>query len=137
MISRAVLVDSNLIFDVVESDPVWSSWAQRVLSTYAPKFINPIIFAELCYRRGSVHEVELMLEDFETAYSEMPREALYLASQAYKKYKQRGGAKLAPLPDFFIGAHAQAAGWALLTRDAKRYRTYFPEVMIISPESAS
>jgi predicted nucleic acid-binding protein len=133
MSTQTVLLDSNIIFDIVELDPVWSPWAERALSLHQHKFINPIIFAELCYRRGSAQEVDLLLEEFETKYAELSKEALYLASQAYKKYKLRGGTKSAPLPDFFIGAHALAEGWALLTRDPGRYRTYFPDVEIISP----
>ena len=40
------------------------------------------------------------------------------------------------MPDFYIGAHAAIAGYRLLTRDVRRYRTYFPTIEIIAPALA-
>jgi predicted nucleic acid-binding protein len=49
------------------------------------------------------------------------------------KYRRSGGAKTSPLPDFYIGAHAEVDGHTLVTRDAARYRTCFPNVVLIAP----
>lgn len=95
--------------------------------------MNPIIFAELCYQRTSSDEVNELLEELSVGYEELPRSALYLASQAYCLYCRLGGTKSAPLPDFFIGAHAVASGVPIVTRDVKRYQTYFPTVKLICP----
>ena len=130
----AVLVDTSVIADVIYKDPVWAPWAADQLTAYAgASRINPIIYSELCYHAIGIGEVDQLVLNFGFQFDELPKEALFLASQAYRTYKQRGGTKTAPLPDFFIGAHAQALGIPILTRDAGRYSSYFPGVQLICP----
>jgi predicted nucleic acid-binding protein len=105
-----VLVDSNVIIDIIGRDPIWESWSISTLSQYEGVFVNPLVFAELCYLKPSVLDVEAVLLSLDLGYEELPRDALYLAAQAYKVYRTRGGTKNSPLPDFFIGAHAAAIG---------------------------
>ena len=129
-----VLVDTNVIADVIYKDPVWASRAAAQLATYAgATCINPIIYCELCYHASGVEAVDELVKSFDFRFEELPRPALFLASQAYRVYRQRGGTKTAPLPDFFIGAHAQVLGIPILTRDAGRYISYFPSVQLICP----
>ena len=129
-----VLVDTNVIADVLHGDPVWADWSHAQLTRHAGDLlINPMIYAELCYRTTSPDEVEQVITSLGVRYTELPRTALFIAAQAYRAYRQRGGAKSAPLPDFFIGAHAAAANLTLLTRDRSRYTTYFPSVPLINP----
>jgi predicted nucleic acid-binding protein len=64
----------------------------------------------------------------------LPYEAAFLAGKAFLRYRRAGGTRTAPLPDFLIGAHAAVAGHRVLTRDAVRYRTYFPSVALIAPD---
>ncbi len=128
-----VLVDSNIIIDIVRRDPVWVDWSVDTLSQFKDARINPIIYAELCYQQTSPDDVDDMLETIELGYSELPREALFLASQAFRKYRETGGTKTSPLADFFIGAHAAALGVPIITRDPTRYRNYFPMITLITP----
>ncbi|WP_367874414.1 type II toxin-antitoxin system VapC family toxin [Luteolibacter sp. Populi] len=129
-----VLVDTNVILDVTDGDPLWLEWsAERMISLTRKLVINPIIYTELCHQAGQIDEVEAMIPSLGLLYHELPKESLFLASQAYRTYRSRGGLKTAPLADFFIGAHAQAGGFQLLTRDVNRYRTYFPGVPLIHP----
>lgn len=128
-----ILVDSNIIIDIVSQDVAWAEWSLDKLSSYASPMINPMIFAELCYQKTSADEVDELLEALGLNYEELPKEALFLASRAYKYYRQQRGRKTSPLPDFFIGAHAQAIGVPLLTRDKARYQTYFPNVELVCP----
>ena len=95
--------------------------------------INPIIYAEVSVRFDTIEEVEEVLppEYFERA--QLPWEAAFLAGKAFEWHRRRGGLKRSPLPDFYIGAHAAVAGMTLLTRDARRYRAYFPKLRIIAP----
>lgn len=130
------LVDSNVILDIVQNDPVWGAWSDAAVIRHQSErlFVNPIIYAELCAGAPTRFVVDAVLSRLRLEYAELPREALFLASKAFLQYRQRGGTKTAPLPDFFIGAHAAAAGFSLLTRDAARYQTYFPSVHLICPE---
>ena len=130
---KFVLVDSNIIIDIVRNDPNWADWSVDTLSLFKDARINSIIYAELCYPKSTPDDVDELLEKLELGYSELPREALYLASQAFRKYREAGGIKTSPLPDFFIGAHAAALDIPLITRDPTRYKNYFPMIKLISP----
>lgn len=130
---NSILVDSNVIIDVIRDDPQWASWSMAAMAAADTMLINPIIFAELCYQQTSAKEVEQLMKVIGLGYAEMPRESLFLASQAFRSCRSRGGTRTAPLSDFFIGAHAQVEGLTLLTWDRTRYETYFPSVALICP----
>jgi predicted nucleic acid-binding protein len=130
------LVDSNVILDLVTNDPTWGQWSADALSRAADEStlaINPIIFAEVSIGFATVEELEHLLPPQEFGRLELPYEAAFLAGKAFLAYRRRGGRKSAPLADFYIGAHAAVAGLRLLTRDAGRYRTYFPKLEVIAP----
>lgn len=130
----SVLVDTNVISAVIHQDPVWSGWSSAQFVQHAGDLVvNPFIFAELCCRATSAAEVDRIIRTLGLGFEELSQEALYLAAQAFVTYRRHGGGKTAPLPDFFIGAHAQAGGHTLLTRDKGRYQTYFPTGTLICP----
>ena len=132
-----LLVDSNVILDVAGNDPGWANWSQARLDAASLRhalLINPVIYAELSIAYRRIEELEDMLLKGEFRVEPIPREALFLAGKVYVQYRQRGGAKAGVLPDIFIGAHAAVAGIPLLTRDARRYRTYFPKLELVSPD---
>jgi predicted nucleic acid-binding protein len=133
----AILVDSNVLLDIFTKDPVWFQWSSDALASRESSdnfVINPVIYSEVSigFQRMSDLEAVLPLERFRR--EKLPWEAAFLAGKCFLEYRRRGGAKRSPLPDFFIGAHASVMNWFLMTRDAARYRTYFPELMLISPE---
>ncbi len=131
-----VLVDSSVILDVFENDPVWADCSEAALATYAnqlPLFINPVIYAEVSIGFQRIEELEEAIAGCGLRMLPMPKEALFLAGKAFLKYRRRKGSKASPLPDFFIGAHAAVEGLLLLTRDVKRIKTYFPTVKTVSP----
>lgn len=135
-----VLIDTNIVLDIWTDDPAWSAWStQAILDAEAsgPLAVNPIIYAELCYEAQSEAHVEQALDRARIRRLQLPYSAAWPAARAFEIYRERGGARTSPLPDFFIGAHAQVEGMALLTRDASRYRTYFPEVRLITPTQRS
>jgi len=133
----ATLVDSNVLIDVVVQDEQWAAWSIEALIEAldaGPVFVDQVVFAEVSigYRTAEACQEALAVQGIERV--PIPWPAAFLAGRAFAAYRDRGGAKLAPLPDFFIGAHAAVAGLRLLTRDASRYRTYFPTVELIAPE---
>jgi len=131
----AVIIDSNVILDIVNDDPLWADWSDAQVTKHQSSglVVNPMFYAELCAGANAASEVDDVLVQLKLEYRELTRETLYLAAKAFLQYRKRGGAKTSPLPDFFIGAHAQALGIPILTRDQKRYKTYFPSVPLICP----
>lgn len=133
----AVLVDSNVLLDLMTEDAHWFAWSANAIhqaTDTSRLIINPIIYAEVSVRYSRIEDLEAALPRTFFEREPVPYEAAFLAGKAFAAYRQRGGAKHAPLPDFFIGAHAAVAGYALLTRDVARYRTYFPRLVLIAPE---
>ena len=130
-----VIIDTNIILDCLQEDSQWAEWSATQMSRYSPDglLINPLIYSELCVPEESHQTIDTILEIFDLNYVEIPRNALFLAAKAFIQYRKRGGTKTAPLPDFFIGAHAQSSGYSIMTRDKGRYSTYFPEVPLIMP----
>jgi predicted nucleic acid-binding protein len=136
VVSSGTLVDTNVLFDFLSEDAEWFDWSAAMLSDAAergPIVINPVIYAELSVRYDRVEDVDLALPSDYFVRTQMPWDAAFLAAKCFARYRRRGGRAAAPLPDFFIGAHAAVAGLALLTRDARRYRTYFPRLRLIAP----
>jgi predicted nucleic acid-binding protein len=132
----ATLVDSNVLLDVARDDPVWAGWSEDALAWAAdegPLLINPIIYAEVSASYETVEEVDAALDGTVFLRAEVPWPAAFLAGRCHVTYRRRGGARIRTLPDFFIGAHAAVLGLRLLTRDAARYRSYFPTVELIAP----
>ena len=130
------LVDTNVLLDILTADPVWADWSSAALDTAATRgrvWINDVVYAELAVRIDTVEALDAILDEAGLDLAPMPRPALFLAAKAFLNYRTAGGVRTGVLPDFFIGAHAAIAGWSLLTRDAVRYRTYFPSVDLITP----
>lgn len=131
-----ILVDTNVLLDLYKSDPVWMPWSLRQLlslRTDPGLAVNFVVYAELTGHPSEPSHVDEFLESLGITLADIPRPAARLAGEAFRTYRQRGGTRTGVLPDFFIGAHAVAKGWTLLTRDAGRYRTYFPDIELICP----
>jgi predicted nucleic acid-binding protein len=132
----AVLIDSNVLLDLMTEDPRWFSWSAKALANAAETLrlvINPIIYAEVSIRYSRIEDLNAALPKAMIDREPIPYEAAFLAGKAFRVYRRRGGTKRSTLPDFFVGAHASVAGYSLLTRDATRYRTYFPKLPLIAP----
>jgi predicted nucleic acid-binding protein len=131
-----LLVDTNVLVDVLQDDPQWADWSISQLRAQASihqLVINPIIYAEMSLSFLTLEGLDSAVSTLALELREIPRPALFLAAKAYAQYRKRGGSKLQVLPDFFIGAHAAVEGWPLLTRDASRFKTYFPTLEVVAP----
>ena len=132
------LIDTNVLLDVATDDPVWADWSIRQLDAAAakgPLVINDVVYAELSVGFERIEDLDALLDEAGVGLEEIPREALFLAGKAFRRYRAAGGARMGVLPDFFIGAHAAVLGLPLLTRDVKRYRTHFPSVVLVAPDT--
>jgi len=131
-----ILVDTNVLLDLVTDDPLWAGWSQRQLDLAAAQdqlAVNDIVYAELSIGYERMEELDAMIRRAGMANAAMPRPALFLAGKAFQRYRSAGSRRTGVLPDFFIGAHAVIAGAVLITRDAARYRSYFPGIMLVAP----
>lgn len=131
------LIDSNVLLDVATEDPDWYQWSSTALSAAArkaPLLINPLIYAEVSANYDTIEELDNALPERLFRRLPLPYHAGFLAARAFLAYRSRGGERRSPLPDFHIGAHAAVDRLTLVTRDAPRYRTYFPSVELIAPE---
>ena len=132
------LVDSNVLLDIFTRDPKWWEWSMMRLEEAAlrgPLLINDVIYAETSVRFRRIEDFDAALDKTGVSFAPLPRSALFLAGKAFAQYRSSGGIRAGVLPDFFIGAHAMAASLPLLTRDARRYRGYFPAAELIAPAS--
>jgi predicted nucleic acid-binding protein len=130
-----ILVDSNVLLDVLGKDPAWFGWSSTALNQASQStklMINPVIYAEVSINFRSIEEIDAALPS-SLMREQIPFDAAFLAGKAFLTYRRQGGSKSSPLPDFFIGAHAIVAGYALLTRDPKSFRSYFPGLELIAP----
>ena len=133
---RPVLVDSNVILDVVQEESRWTAWSTGAIEWFADQVglvINPIIYAEVSIGYRRIEEVETILPVDIYRREALPYEAVFLAGKAFLTYRRSGGERTSPLPDFYIGAHAAVRGYRLLTRDTRRFGSYFPTVELIAP----
>lgn len=130
------LIDTNVLFDFLSEDAEWFDWSAAMLSEAAergPIVINPIVYAEVSVRYDRIEDVEQALSAEYFIRAPLPWEAAFVAAKCFERYRRRGGRRHSALPDFFIGAHTAVAGLTLLTRDPRRYRTYFPKLKLIAP----
>ncbi len=133
----ATLVDANVLLDVATADPKWAEWSLNALEGAAlqgPVLINALVYAEFSVGYKRIEDAERLLGESGVEMIEIPREALFLAGKAFQRYRRGGGRRTGVLPDFFIGAHAAVAGLALVSRDKRRFRQYFPTLQLIAPE---
>ncbi len=136
----AVLVDANVLLDVMTQDARWLAWSAEAIERAADRHrlvINPVIYAAVSIRYSRIEDLDAALPKAMFDREPIPYDAAFLAGKVFFAYRRRGGTRSVPLPDFFIGAHAAVAGYSLMTRDAARYRTYFPKLSLIAPNVTS
>lgn len=130
------LIDANVLLDIATADPTWMTWSQEQVRAAAGRgavYVNPIIYAELAPAFATLQDLDRWLDPSLFQRVPLPYEAAWLAAQAFVKYRKGGGVRIAPLPDFYIGAHAEVERLKLVSRDAVRYKTCFPSVVLVAP----
>lgn len=131
-----ILIDSNILLDIASEDSEWCPWSSEAVAAAGSSSelgINPVIYAEASVRYASPAEFDAAFPEQFFRREPLPYAAAFLAGKAHLAYRSHGGSRVAPLPDFFIGAHAAVSGHRILTRDPRRFRRYFPTVELIAP----
>ena len=134
---NGIFIDSCILLDLFTDDLVWADWSEKILDKYSQTnalYINSIIYTEVSIGFNKIEEVEKAISGLDINVIEIPREALFLAGKAFLKYKRNKGIQKSPLPDFFIEAHASVSKFNLITKDAAKYKTYFPSLKLIHPD---
>ncbi len=134
---NGILIDSCILLDLFTNDPNWGDWSESILDEYSQTntlYINSIIYTEISIGFRKIEELEEAIAQLGVKVLEIPREALFLTGKAFLKYRRNKGTKNAPLPDFFIGAHASVSKFRLITRDIAKYKTYFPQIKLVCPD---
>ena len=133
-----VLVDSNVVLDIADKSSTWHEWSVETLDNLEYEnnlIINSIIYSEISIGYETIEDLATFIACCGFEFTELPKEALFLAGKAFLNYRKNKGTKTNDFPDFFIGAHAAVQGLILLTRDTRRYSTYFPTLKLITPET--
>ena len=137
---NGVLVDSCVLLDLFTNDSNWADWSENILDRYSQTnslYINSIVYTEVSIGFNKIEEVENAINELGIKVLEIPREALFLTGKVFLKYRINKGSKNSPLPDFFIGAHATVSKFELITRDPTKYKTYYPQLTLIQPDSVN
>jgi predicted nucleic acid-binding protein len=133
----STFIDSCVLIDLIENDATWADWSQAQLERAAnrgPMIINVAVYAEIANSFANESELESFVRATGLQLKPIPRAAVWLAAKAHQQYRRSKGTKTTTLPDFFIGAHALSEGLPLLTRDASRFKTYFPGIGVTAPK---
>ena len=136
------LLDTNVLIYASTAGAEYHDWARHtvaaaVASTGAA--INAVSVAEICVGTDQPASEIGRIRSWGVQILDIPSAAAEVCAAAYRTYResrqlQAGGeAPLVPLPDFFIGAHAETMGWPIATADVSRVKTYFPSVRLITP----
>ena len=134
----ATLVDSNILLDVIKNDATWKNWSLRQMMASADQgevLVNTMIYAEVASGFAHDHDLASFLSSIGIDLVDLPWKAAFMAGHKHSQYRRSGGARERTLPDFLIGAHATVKELRLLTRDVQPYRSYFPELDIIAPDT--
>lgn len=135
-----ILIDSNVLIDIFDRDPTWFDWSLANIqqaATGASLFVTPVIVGEVAPRFATLNEFSQVMAGLLIAVEPMSAEAGYHAGVAFQQYRTRRkeGAAKTILADFLIGGQARSMRAGILTRDPRFYRTYFPELTLITPEN--
>ena len=134
--SAGTLVDTNIWVDCMDADSPWHGWAidqLQALSIRAPLHVNVVVYTELLVTGPQVDALDAMLDVYDTQRTPLPWACAGLAAAAFALYRNRGGLKSKPMPDFDIGAHAAVVNLRVLTRDASPYKSHFPRLVVVAP----
>lgn len=132
-------IDTNILLDILVPNEQFYETSTTALQSAAEQgslVISDIVYAELCIQFETQRECDAFLTSNEIRVQALTREAHFLASRAWRTYRQQGGKRTRILADFLIGAHAQKQATRLLSRDRGFYRKLFSSLDLDDPTEA-
>lgn len=131
-------IDTNIFLDILVPSEEFCDASAQALEDAANSgslVICDLVYAELCVHFAAQRECDGFLESSQVRVEPLRREAHFLASRVWRRYRQQGGQRTRILADFLIGAHAQTQATRLLSRDRGFYKKLFPALELIDPAS--
>ena len=137
-----ILFDTSVIIDARDPDSHFHDWAKQQIARAVATdgaAVNTVIVSEASVRVEKREHFARHLENIGLTLLPLPVAAALPAARSYARYLDRLKAEgkpaksKIPLGDFLIGAHAEASGMKLVTRDPARVSVYFPQVELIQP----
>ena len=129
-----IVFDTNVIIDLLEVDAAWQQWSIGKLESAEHPVVTMITLAETAGKFTDLATAQAGFWQLDIAILPLTDDAAFRAGQAFLRYRKAGGKREKILADFLIGAQASSLSAPLVTRDAAIYRTYFPELSLITPE---
>jgi predicted nucleic acid-binding protein len=131
-----ILVDSNVLIDLIEPDGAWRNWSEEaILAAEDSLAVNAVVIAEIARQFRSLDDELSFLDRLGAKRLPITDAAAFHAGKAHADYRASGGRRGGILADFLIGGHATALNATLLTRDKRRFAAYFPNLILITPET--
>jgi len=137
-----ILLDTNVLIYASTQNSPFEAWSKQIIADAVVTqgaAVNAISLAEICAGENQPEKVADTIRSWGINILDIPAAAAEISAIAYRDYRKRRhihsdkDSPITPLPDFFIGAHAQIMGWSLATADLGRFQTYFPSVILITP----
>jgi predicted nucleic acid-binding protein len=137
-----ILLDTNVLIYASTPRSPFLGWAREVIAEGVSgegAATSAVSIAEICVGDAEPETVAERVRSWGVVVLDVPAAAAEPCGRAYRLYRERRrsesdrDAPLLPLPDFFIGAHAEIMGWPIATADEGRFRTYFPSVALKTP----
>lgn len=128
-------VDTNVLVDILEPDPVYGKTSLDMLKRAALEgsvVACEVVWAEVATAYDEDMKAVLSaLADAGIGFMPMNEAAAVKSAECWRIYRKRGGKKGRIAADFLIGGHALVQCDRLLTRDSGFYRDYFKPLVIM------
>ena len=139
------LLDTNVVIYASDPQAPHHAWARTTIADAVSSrgsVLDAVGLAEVCVGEADPATAAERIRSWGVQILDIPAAAAEACATAYRQYRERRrqesgkDAPATPLPDFFIGAHAEVMGWTLATADEPRFRTYFPSLRLLTPRGS-
>ena len=133
-----IMIDTNVVVDLIEHLDPWFDWSAKAFGDArldGAVVASAVVAGELAGHASDAAGMIALLRRFGIECAALAPDACHRAGLAQLAYRAAGGKREKLLGDSLVGAHAESLGATLITRDPRSYRTYFPNLTLITPET--